>query len=99
MATPAANLRTNSTSARAWTPADIASLIGKTALVTGANRGLGLEIAKVLAGAGANVVLACRDAGRAASAVDLIRHAAPEARVRVMSVDLADQKSVRRFAD
>jgi NAD(P)-dependent dehydrogenase (short-subunit alcohol dehydrogenase family) len=36
-------------------------LTGKVALVTGANRGLGFETAKTLAGRGARVILVCRD--------------------------------------
>jgi gluconate 5-dehydrogenase len=39
-------------------------LTGKVALVTGAGRGLGFEIAKALAGAGAQVVINGRDAAR-----------------------------------
>jgi NAD(P)-dependent dehydrogenase (short-subunit alcohol dehydrogenase family) len=81
-----------------WTPADIPSQNGRTVLVTGANRGLGLEIAKVLAGTGANLVMACRDATKAAGAVDLIRHATPDARLQIMTVDLADLASIRQFA-
>ena len=41
-------------------PADPFDLSGRTALVTGASRGLGAEMAKALARAGANVVLAAR---------------------------------------
>ncbi len=49
-------------------PAHPFSLAGKVALVTGAARGLGFEIAKALAGAGASVTINGRDAGRLASA-------------------------------
>ncbi len=48
-------------------------LEGQTALVTGGNRGLGLEIAKALAEAGANIVIASRDDVRNRSAVNLIQ--------------------------
>jgi NAD(P)-dependent dehydrogenase (short-subunit alcohol dehydrogenase family) len=54
--------------AKKWTTADIPSLKGKLALVTGANRGLGLEISAGLAGAGAKVIMACRDASKAGAA-------------------------------
>ena len=40
-----------------WTTADIPDQSGRTALVTGANSGLGLQTAKALAGAGATVLL------------------------------------------
>ncbi|HSW14184.1 MAG TPA: oxidoreductase [Solimonas sp.] len=84
--------------AQQWTISDIPKLDGKTALITGANRGLGLEIAVGLAGVGASVVLACRNAARAEAAVAEIRRRAPGARLEVMSIDLADLSSVRRFA-
>ncbi len=55
--------------ARKWTAADMPALAGRLALVTGANRGLGLEIAIGLASAGAHVVMACRNMDRAQGAV------------------------------
>lgn len=55
-----------------WTVADIPSQAGRRALVTGASAGLGLETARALAGAGAAVVLAVRDAERGARAVEAI---------------------------
>lgn len=76
-----------------WTAADIPVLTGRTAVVTGANRGLGLEIAKSLAGAGANVVLACRDAGKAQTALATLGGAPT-----TLALDLTDLSSIRRFA-
>ncbi|MFG2951907.1 SDR family oxidoreductase [Streptomyces adustus] len=72
---------------------------GKLAVVTGANSGTGKETAKRLAGAGADVVLAVRtvDKGEQAKAEILAAH--PTARVEVRRLDLADQSSVRAFAD
>ena len=49
----------------AWTATDIPDLTGTTAVVTGANGGLGLESAKALAGAGAHVVMAARNQEKA----------------------------------
>jgi NAD(P)-dependent dehydrogenase (short-subunit alcohol dehydrogenase family) len=77
---------------------NLPSLAGKVALVTGANRGLGLEIAAGLAAAGATVVLACRDAGKAESAVQEIRRRVPAAKLETIAVDLAELASIRRFA-
>lgn len=84
--------------ARKWTTADIPSLDGKVAVVTGANSGLGLETAAGLAGAGAIVVMACRDKTKAAGALDEVRMRAPKSQVEVMTLNLADLSSVREFA-
>jgi NAD(P)-dependent dehydrogenase (short-subunit alcohol dehydrogenase family) len=81
-----------------WTAADIPSLTGKTAIVTGANSGLGLETSAGLAAAGARVVMACRDPGRGASALAQVQGRAPGTQVELMPLDLADLGSVRRFA-
>lgn len=81
-----------------WTADQIPSQAGRVAVVTGANSGLGLVTARELARAGASVVMACRNAEKAASAADDIRAAAPEADVTVEMLDLASQQSVREFA-
>ena len=81
-----------------WTLAEMPRLDDRLAVVTGANRGLGLEISAGLAAAGATVVMACRDAGKAQAAAALVRQRAPQARLELMSLDLADLASVRRFA-
>jgi len=75
-----------------WTAADIPDQSGRIVVVTGANSGLGLVTARVLAARGAHVVLACRDVGRA-------EDVAPPGDVRVRRLDLADLASVRAFAD
>jgi NAD(P)-dependent dehydrogenase (short-subunit alcohol dehydrogenase family) len=81
-----------------WTAADIPDLSGRTAVVTGANSGLGLHTALGLAGHGAVVTLACRRAERGADALRRIRDAVPDADVTVEVLDLADLASVRAFA-
>jgi NAD(P)-dependent dehydrogenase (short-subunit alcohol dehydrogenase family) len=81
-----------------WTTADIPDLTGKTAVVTGANSGLGFETAQALAGAGARVVLACRDETKGRAALDRIAQTFPGADVRLELLDLADLSSVRKFA-
>jgi NAD(P)-dependent dehydrogenase (short-subunit alcohol dehydrogenase family) len=69
-------------------------LSGKRMIVTGAASGIGVETARALAGAGAQVTLAVRDTGAGErTAADL------EGDVRVARLDLADPASVRAFAD
>lgn len=66
---------------------------GRTAVVTGANSGLGLATVKALADAGAHVVLAVRDTKRGEAAAASVR-----GQVEVRRLDLADLSSVREFA-
>ena len=65
------------------------SLEGRSALVTGAGRGLGFEMALSLAAAGADVVINGRDAGRLASAAEAIRSASGR-EVATSAFDVAD---------
>jgi NAD(P)-dependent dehydrogenase (short-subunit alcohol dehydrogenase family) len=82
-----------------WTAADIPEQSGRTAVVTGANSGLGLVTARELARAGAAVVIACRNTAKGEQAATAIRDAAPSVEVRVAELDLADLASVRAFAE
>lgn len=72
-------------------------LTGKRAIVTGGSSGLGLETARALAFAGAEVTLAVRDTVAGESAADDIAASTSSAGVRVASLDLADQASVGVF--
>jgi NAD(P)-dependent dehydrogenase (short-subunit alcohol dehydrogenase family) len=82
----------------AWTSAAIPDQRGKTFVVTGANSGIGLEAAAVLAEKGAHVVLACRSPSRAKDALESITKRSVAASVEVMSLDLSSLRSVRAFA-
>ena len=84
---------------RHWTREAIPDQTGRTAVVTGANGGLGLEIVAGLAGAGATVVLACRNPDKAEWAADHVRSRHPEAKLEVAALDLADLASVAAFAE
>ena len=86
------------TTTRPWTEADVPDLSGMTAVVTGANAGIGLEMARVLARHGALVVLACRDIERAKQAGDRIRADDGRAGLAVVRLDLASLASVREAA-
>jgi NAD(P)-dependent dehydrogenase (short-subunit alcohol dehydrogenase family) len=81
-----------------WSTADIPDQSGRTAIVTGANSGLGFATARHLALHGAHVVLAVRSEDKGRRAVAKIRAEAPKADVEVRLVDLADLDSVRAFA-
>ena len=83
---------------RRWTAADIPDQSGRTAVVTGANSGLGFETAKALAESGAAVVLACRDLDRAEAAAARLGVAAPRAIISTLPLDLASLASVREAA-
>ena len=82
-----------------WSDSDIPDLSGRSAIVTGANSGLGFQVAMQLADHGASVVMACRSTVKGAAAAALIAEASPHAAVEVMALDLGDLSSVRRFAD
>src|ERR671917_1038244 len=82
----------------AWTERDIPDLTGRTAVVTGANGGLGLQTALALAGAGAHVVLAARDASKTAAAEERIRVSWPSALLEVVPLDLSHLSSVAAAA-
>ena len=83
----------------AWTNHDIPDQAGKLAIVTGATGGLGLETALGLAGAGAEVILAGRNAAKAHEAEATIRQRQNDAKVRFEFVDLARLESVADFAN
>jgi NAD(P)-dependent dehydrogenase (short-subunit alcohol dehydrogenase family) len=74
----------------------VPDLTGRTAVVTGANGGLGLQTAMVLAASGAYVVMAARNQEKAARALQEIRARHPDALLELVELDLASQASVRR---
>ena len=85
--------------ARRWSPHDIPDLTGRTAVVTGANSGLGKETTRELARKGARVVMACRSETRAREAAADIRRDVPGADLAIEILDLASLESVRGFAE
>ena len=74
-------------------------LNGRTALVTGASSGIGLEAARALAAVGAAVVLAARNAEKGNTALTAIRERVPDAAVELGSLDLTSLANVRAFAE
>lgn len=81
-----------------WTSDNIPGLRGKTAVVTGANSGIGFIAAKELAAKGARVILACRNSASGVEAAKKILAAHSDAEVEFMTLDLASLNSVRAFA-
>jgi len=81
-----------------WTATDIPDQHGRTILITGANSGLGLRSAEALARAGARVLLACRNAEKAAVALEAVERHATTAVPEVVSLDLSDLSSIEAAA-
>ncbi|WP_405678271.1 oxidoreductase [Streptomyces sp. NBC_01511] len=81
-----------------WNLSDMPDQHGRTAVVTGANSGIGLVTARELARRGARVLLACRSETRGEAAVAHIVSQVPDAEVEFGALDLADLASVRDFA-
>jgi NAD(P)-dependent dehydrogenase (short-subunit alcohol dehydrogenase family) len=95
---------------RQWTTADVPEQAWRTAVITGGNTGLGFQVAQILAGRGARVIIACRDREKARRAVAEMATAARRSRqliglregptpdLHVVELDLARLGSVRDAA-
>ncbi|MFH8485850.1 oxidoreductase [Streptomyces longisporoflavus] len=81
-----------------WNASDIPDQSGRTAVVTGANSGIGYVTARELARRGARVVLACRSVERGTRALEELRSDVPSAEAEFRRLDLGDLSSVREFA-
>src|SRR6202142_3678394 len=77
-----------------WTAADLPSFAGRTAIITGANSGLGEVTARELARVGAHVILAVRNTEKGKTTAQQMT-----GDVEVRRLDLQDLASVRQFAD
>ncbi|KAA8966893.1 SDR family NAD(P)-dependent oxidoreductase [Mycobacterium sp.] len=83
---------------RKWSELDVPDQRGRTAIVTGANTGIGYHTAAVLARRGAHVVLAVRNLGKGNAALARIVAAQPQADVTLAELDLSSLASVRSAA-
>lgn len=81
-----------------WTADAMPPQDGLTHVITGANSGIGFEAARALAARGATVVMACRNASKAADARDAILAETPSADLHIVGLDLANLESVRDAA-
>ncbi|MFJ8827283.1 SDR family NAD(P)-dependent oxidoreductase [Streptomyces sp. NPDC102467] len=82
-----------------WRVDALPSAPAKNFLVTGGNAGIGYFVAEQLATTGALVILGCRDARKAETAMASIRTRVPEARLRHLPLDLADLPSLQGAAN
>ena len=80
-----------------WSATNLPDQSGRRVVVTGGNGGLGLETARQLAAAGAEVLIAARNAEKCDAAVASIGRSVPGARVSWRSLDLSSQAAVREF--
>ncbi|NDR56335.1 SDR family oxidoreductase [Aliiruegeria sabulilitoris] len=85
---------------KGWTPDRLASLTGKTYVITGANAGAGFQAARILLTRGAKVVMLNRSVERSTAAIqDLKREFGAQADVSFVRMDLSDLSSVRAAAN
>ena len=75
-----------------------ARLDGKTAIITGANTGIGLETAVDFAQRNGRVILACRSKDKGEAAVELVKKRSGNNDVLFMQLDLSSLESVRNFS-
>jgi NAD(P)-dependent dehydrogenase (short-subunit alcohol dehydrogenase family) len=82
-----------------WTTKDIPNQKGRTVIVTGGNTGIGYETALALYQPGANVIIACRDKGKAEKAINEMETHKGTGLLEASIIDLASLNSVREFAE
>ncbi|WEL23283.1 oxidoreductase [Candidatus Nanohalovita haloferacivicina] len=82
-----------------WTAKNLPDMEGKTALVTGANSGIGFEATKKLVEHNAKVIMACRIREKGLDAQEEIEKEVENADLEVKQVDLASLNSVKEFAE
>jgi NAD(P)-dependent dehydrogenase (short-subunit alcohol dehydrogenase family) len=83
---------------KGFTDQNVPDMTGQTVVVTGANTGLGFEAAKVLAGRGAQVLVACRSATKGEAAMERIRQVHGDALLQYIPLDLGSLASVHEAA-
>jgi NAD(P)-dependent dehydrogenase (short-subunit alcohol dehydrogenase family) len=82
-----------------WTTANVPSQLGRRAVITGANSGIGFEAALALAHKGAELILPARTQAKADDAAARILKQVPHAKLYPEILDLAVQASVHAFAN
>lgn len=82
-----------------WSIDEVTSQLGKIAIVTGANSGIGFEVTIGLVKKGFEVIMACRNIQKAEDAKNKILRIHPKAKINFIKVDTNSLKEVRKFAD
>jgi NAD(P)-dependent dehydrogenase (short-subunit alcohol dehydrogenase family) len=82
-----------------WTPDTIPDQSGRNAIVTGANSGIGLHTARILAEKGAHVIMACRNLDKANAAAEAMRRNNAALKLSVEQLNLSDLSSVLAFSE
>jgi NAD(P)-dependent dehydrogenase (short-subunit alcohol dehydrogenase family) len=81
-----------------WTAKNIAQQNNKTVIITGANSGIGFQMAKILALKGARVVMGCHNPERSFRAIKKILRKNNRADLEFIHLDLASLDSIKMFA-
>ena len=81
-----------------WNLSDIPSQNGRNIIITGSTSGIGLETARELARAGANITLAARNPEKAKAVIQELEKETGNKNIEFMSVDTSSLNSVRNFA-
>jgi len=82
-----------------WSIDQVPSQVGKIAIVTGANSGIGYKITIGLIKKGFEVVMACRNMQKAEEAKAKILQQYPRANINLMKIDTSSLKEVKKFAN
>ncbi|MDQ1233832.1 NAD(P)-dependent dehydrogenase (short-subunit alcohol dehydrogenase family) [Paenibacillus sp. SORGH_AS306] len=82
-----------------WDELQVPDMQGKTIVITGANSGIGYEAATILAGRGAEIVMAVRNYDKGQKALQAIQNVHPSAKLQLMRLDLSELASIRHFAE
>ena len=84
---------------RGGLPLHVPDLSGRLAVITGANSGLGLGMARALSHAGADVIMAIRDRAKGEAAIAEIHRTVPRAGLTIRQLDLASLRSVAALGE
>ncbi|KAG8801327.1 hypothetical protein FRC16_000754, partial [Serendipita sp. 398] len=82
-----------------WTLDDMIPMEGKTAVITGANTGIGYVACKALLQNGAKTYMMSRDSQKSREAIERMKQETGKDAVELIPIDLSDLHSVRKAAE